>query len=374
MRPGRGVCISITQCMATVGKGWLQDIQWMLFAWKQKRCSSSTAAIGMAVQSAWCGFKIWRRLATCVKWRRESAKWISRALLGGDCGLRDGQAQGVRFYYLLSGQVPPQAWLQADRDGHRQPVLRAVVWLSGKGGVPRHGGKVANLQKGMVCVGQMECSRAGTFQAGIRGHSQNHTVQQVLFHGILGRRGESVLDGELKAPKQNAPGAVQGRAGGGGHRFRYEQRNETEWRGDVHLAAKKRIFSHRCLCILKPFSLFLFLTPFVKQQTKFDFLNLFWKVVDNRLHQISSRINKVVLCSHYTDNKLCQCLVGAGPYCLVMASTVYARAAILLRWGGGQKKCDYFLLGLCGVGGVWWSHSLVKMCFRSTAQVVGSES
>ena len=62
----------------------------------------------MAVQSAWCGFKIWRRLTTCVKLRRESAKWISRALLSGDCGLPDGQAQGVRFYYLLSGQVPPQ--------------------------------------------------------------------------------------------------------------------------------------------------------------------------------------------------------------------------------------------------------------------------
>ena len=99
----------------------------MVFAWKQKRCSCSTAAIGMAVQSAWCGFKIWRRLATCVKWRRESAKWISRALPGEDCGLQDGQAQGVRFYYLLSGQVPPQVRLQADRDGHRQPVLRAVV-------------------------------------------------------------------------------------------------------------------------------------------------------------------------------------------------------------------------------------------------------
>ena len=65
-------------------------------------------AIGMAVQSAWCGFKIWRRLATCVKWRRKSAKWKSRALLGRDCGLQDGQAQGVRFYYSLSGQVPPQ--------------------------------------------------------------------------------------------------------------------------------------------------------------------------------------------------------------------------------------------------------------------------
>ena len=251
--------------------------------------------------------------------------------------------------------------------------IRAVVWFCGKGGVPRHGGKVASQQKGMVCMGQMECSRAGTFQAGIRGHSQNRTVQQVLFHGRLERRGESVLDGELKAPKQNALGAVQSRAGGG-HRFHYEQRNENEWRGDVHLAAKKRIFSHHCRCILKPFFLFLFLSSFVKQQTKFDFLNLFWKVVDNRLHQISPRINKVVLCSHYTDNKLCQCLIGARPYCWVMASAVYARAAILLRWGSGQKKCDYFLLGLCGVGGVWWSHSLVKMCFRSTTQVVGSES
>ena len=80
----------------------------MVFAWRQKCCSSSTAAIGMAVQSAWCDFKIWRRLTTCVKLRRESAKWISRAPLSGDCGLPDGQAQGVRFYYLLSGQVPPQ--------------------------------------------------------------------------------------------------------------------------------------------------------------------------------------------------------------------------------------------------------------------------
>lgn len=78
------------------------------FCLEPKRCSSSTAAIGMAVQSAWCGFKIWRRLTTYVKLRRESAKWISRALLSGDCGLPDGQAQGVRFYYLLSGQVPPQ--------------------------------------------------------------------------------------------------------------------------------------------------------------------------------------------------------------------------------------------------------------------------
>ena len=90
-------------------------------------------------------------------------------------------------------------------------------------------------------MGQMECLRAGTFQAGIRGHSQNRTVQQVLFHGRLERRGESVLDGELKAPKENALGAVQSNAGGG-HRFRYEQRNENEWRGDVHLAAKKANF------------------------------------------------------------------------------------------------------------------------------------
>ena len=195
-------------------------------------------------------------------------------------------------------------------------------------------------------------------------------MQQVLFHGRLERRGESVLDGELKAPKENALGAVQSNAGGG-HRFRYEQRNENEWRGDVHLAAKKANFF--ASLSLHPQAILPLLLPH-KQQTKFDFLNLFWKVVDNRLHQISPRINKVILCSHYTDNKLCQCLIGARPYCWVMASAVYARAAILLRWGGGQKKCDYFLLGLCGVGGVWSSHSLVKMCFRSTAQVVGSES
>lgn len=114
---------------------------------------------------------------------------------------------------------------------------------------------------------------------------------------------------------------------------------------------KKQIFSRRCCCILKPFFLFLFLTPFVKQQTKFDFLNLFWKVVDNTLHQISPRINKVVLCSHYTDNKLCQCLIGVRPYRWVMASAVYARAAILLQWGGGQKNVITFCWG-CVVSGV----------------------
>ena len=45
-----GVCISIIKCVATVGKEELQDIQWMVFVGKQKRCFSSMAAIGMTVQ------------------------------------------------------------------------------------------------------------------------------------------------------------------------------------------------------------------------------------------------------------------------------------------------------------------------------------
>lgn len=51
MRPNRGVCISNTICVAMVGKGWLQNIQWMVFAWKQTQSSSSMAVIGMVVQS-----------------------------------------------------------------------------------------------------------------------------------------------------------------------------------------------------------------------------------------------------------------------------------------------------------------------------------
>ena len=50
-RPNGGVCISIIKCVAKVGKEELQDIQWMVLVGRQKRCSSSMAAIGMAVHS-----------------------------------------------------------------------------------------------------------------------------------------------------------------------------------------------------------------------------------------------------------------------------------------------------------------------------------
>ena len=45
---------------------------------------------------------------------------------------------------------------------------------------------------------------------------------------------KSVFKGELKTPSQTALGPVQRRAGRG-RRYRHEQRNENEWRGDVHL-------------------------------------------------------------------------------------------------------------------------------------------
>ena len=79
----------------------------------------------------------------------------------------------------------------------------------GRGGFPRHGERVPSLQK------RTERARAGTFHAGVRGHLRNRAVQQVLFHGGREKKGESVPEGELKAPKQNALGAVQSRAGGG---------------------------------------------------------------------------------------------------------------------------------------------------------------
>ena len=50
-------------------------------------------------------------------------------------------------------------------------------------------------------------------------------MQQVLFHGGREKKGESVPEGKLKAPKQNALGAVQSRAGGG-RRHRQPQTEE----------------------------------------------------------------------------------------------------------------------------------------------------
>lgn len=49
MRPDGEVCIFISKCVAMVGKRSLLSIEWMVFAWKQTRCSSSTGVIGMAV-------------------------------------------------------------------------------------------------------------------------------------------------------------------------------------------------------------------------------------------------------------------------------------------------------------------------------------
>ena len=79
-----------------------------------------------------------------------------------------------------------------------------------------------------ACKKRTERARAGTFHAGVRGHLRNRAVQQVLFHGGREKKGESVPEGKLKAPKQNALGAVQSRAGGG-RRHRQPQTEEWEW-------------------------------------------------------------------------------------------------------------------------------------------------
>ena len=48
-----------------------------------------------------------------------------------------------------------------------------------------------------------------------RAFTESHCAASVVSWNIRKER-QSVLDGELKAPKQNALGAVQSRAGGGG--------------------------------------------------------------------------------------------------------------------------------------------------------------
>ena len=46
------MCISITKFVVTVGKGVCRlSSGWFLQTWKQTRCSSSTGAIGSAVQT-----------------------------------------------------------------------------------------------------------------------------------------------------------------------------------------------------------------------------------------------------------------------------------------------------------------------------------
>ena len=61
----------------------------------------------------------------------------------------------------------------------------------------------------------MEWAGAWAVQAGIRGHLQNCSVQQVLFRGGWQWKGKCVLRGNLKAPKKTALGAVQRPSGGG---------------------------------------------------------------------------------------------------------------------------------------------------------------
>ena len=132
--------------------------------------TTSESVLRKELGSVW--YEIWRRLSTCTK-----SSESRQTLPGGDHSLPDGQAPGPAVLLWLSGQVP------VNPDWHRQPLLRAVAWFGGRGGESRDAGRVPSKQKRMAHVGQMEWAKTGAVQAGVRGHSRNCSVQQVLFHG-----------------------------------------------------------------------------------------------------------------------------------------------------------------------------------------------
>ena len=105
------------------------------------------------------------------RWGSRSARWPS-----------SGSYDYV-FLLWLSGQVPRQARFlvnicrltpTACTSGCRV-IQWKRLWVGDAGRGP-------SMQKRMVRVGQMEWAKTGAVLAGVRGHSQNCSVQQVLFH------------------------------------------------------------------------------------------------------------------------------------------------------------------------------------------------